>query len=285
MSKRRGLGRGLDALIPSGESQNQEGAPGAVELKIESLSPNPRQPRRRFDADELSELADSIREHGVLQPLIVVPGPEDHTYVLIAGERRLQAARLAGLATVPAVVREASEEQTLVWAMIENLQREDLNPVEAAQGYRQLNEEFDLSHEQIAEQVGKSRSAVTNTLRLLALPEPIQDALVDARISEGHARALLGLTTEAAQLSALEAILARDMNVRQTEELVREKSGRKSRPRRARQPEPELEALENELRSTLGTRVSIKRGRTGGTITLHFYSDEELNALIDHLRK
>lgn len=285
MSKRRGLGRGLDALIPSGEPHDQEAVAGAVELKIENLSPNPRQPRRRFDADELNELADSIREHGVLQPLIVAPGPEDHTYVLIAGERRLQAARLAGLATVPAVVREASEEQTLVWAMIENLQREDLNPVEAAQGYRQLNEEFGLSHEQIAEQVGKSRSAVTNTLRLLALPEPILNALVDGRISEGHARALLGLTTEAAQLSALEAILARDLNVRQTEELVREKSGHKSRPRKARQPEPELEALENELRSTLGTRVNIKRGRKGGTITLHFYSDEELNALIDYLRK
>lgn len=284
MTKRRGLGRGLDALIPSGDSSGRPADSAPVELDLSAISPNPRQPRRAFDEGELGELAASISEHGILQPLIVVAGPDSGSFILVAGERRLQAARMAGLETVPAIMREANEEQTLVWAMIENLQREDLNPMEAAQGYQQLSEEFSLSHEQIADQVGKSRSAVTNTMRLLGLPDPVQDALVSGRISEGHARALLGLTTEPAQLSALDEIVRRGLNVRQTEALVREKSGRKSRPRKVRKSEPELEALEQELRGTLGTRIKIKRGRKGGTITLHFYSDEELNSLIDHLR-
>ena len=281
MSRRRGLGKGLDALIPSGETPS---ADEIVHLSVEEIDRNPRQPRRHFDSDDLKDLAESIREHGVLQPLMVAQPEGSDDYVLIAGERRLQAARQAGLSTVPAVIREATEEQLLVWALIENLQREDLNPIEAAEGYRQLAEDFDLSHEQIAQRVGKSRSAVTNTLRLLNLPESIRSALESGRISEGHARALLSLPNEEAQTSALQTVMSQDLNVRQTEALVRRLSGKRKQKRRTKPKQsPEEKALESDLREALGTKVNLRRSGDSGTLTLHFYSDEELNALVERL--
>ena len=281
MSRRRGLGKGLDALIPSGETPS---ADEIVQLSVEAIERNPRQPRRHFDSDDLKDLADSIREHGVLQPLMVAQPEGSDEYVLIAGERRLQAARQAGLSSVPAVIREATEEQLLVWALIENLQREDLNPIEAAEGYRQLAEDFDLSHEQIAARVGKSRSAVSNTLRLLNLPEPIRTALESGRVSEGHARALLSLPNEDAQTSALETVISQDLNVRQTEALVRRLSGKRKQKRRTKSVRsPEEKALEADLREALGTKVNLRRSGENGTLTLHFYSDEELNALVERL--
>lgn len=279
MSRRRGLGKGLDALIPSGDTPS---ADEIVHLSVEVIERNPRQPRRQFDSDDLKELADSIREHGVLQPLMVARPEGSDDYVLIAGERRLQAARQAGLSSVPVVVREATEEQLLVWALIENLQREDLNPIEAAEGYQQLAEDFDLSHEQIAQRVGKSRSAVSNTLRLLNLPESIRTALESGLISEGHARALLSLPNEEAQTSALDTMISQELNVRQAEALVRRLTGRRKQTRRTK-PErsPEEKALEADLREALGTKVSLRRSGESGTLTLHFYSDEELNALLE----
>jgi ParB family chromosome partitioning protein len=219
-----------------------------------------------------------------LQPLIVTRDVrQPDRYLLIAGQRRWLAARQAGLKAVPALVREASEEQRLELALIENVQREDLSPLETAEAYRQLVEDFHLSHDQIAAQVSKSRTAVTNTLRLLRLPLDVQQALADGRLSEGHARALLALPTTQAQSAAMKTVLDHDLNVRQTEELVRRLSGQKPpvTPRPA--PPPEIVALEERLRHGLGTKVSLTHGQKGGVISIYYYSDEELDNLINQL--
>jgi ParB family chromosome partitioning protein len=280
MAKKHGLGKGLDALIPTGEGAASSGG-GVLQLPVERIQPNPRQPRHSVDPEELKDLTESIRTHGVLQPLLVTFDGSD--YRLIAGQRRLQAARLAGLEFVPVILRRASEIQQLELALIENLQREDLNPLEAAEGYQRLCDEFSLPHEAIAEQVGKSRSAITNTLRLLKLAPAARQALAENRISEGHARALLGLPTAQAQGAALQTVLKGDLNVRQTEELVRRLSGQRRTGAKPARRSAEETALEDQLRQSLGTRVLLRRGARGGSIILHFYSDEELNALVERL--
>lgn len=281
MSRKTGLGRGLGALIPGGEEPQWQGS-GVMEVPVEKIQPNPRQPRTRFHEEELEELAASIRQHGVIQPLILShSGQGDGEYVLIAGERRLLAARRAGLETVPALVREAGDQQRLELALIENVQRADLTPLEAAEAYRQLTEEFQLSHEEVSQRVGKSRVAVTNTLRLLKLPPAVQQALAEGQISEGHARALLALSTPQAQNAALQTILKQGLNVRQTEELVRRLSGQKPVRKAKPGPSPEVLELEERLEASLGTRVTLNRRGKGGTLVIHFYSDEELNALIE----
>ena len=282
MTRRRGLGKGLDALLPapSGEVSPTGAMP---EVPLDEIRPNPRQPRGPVDPGELKELAVSIRQHGVLQPLIVSRLELGGGYLLIAGQRRLEAARLAGLTTVPVIIRQADERQHLELALIENLQREDLNPLEAAEGFRQLAEDFGLSHDQVATLVGKSRTAVSNTLRLLKLAPAVQEALRAEEISEGHARALLGLPSIQAQSASLQTVIRRALNVRQTEELVRRLTGqRRTSPARSRHT-PEESDLEAQLRQSLGTRVSLRRGQRGGSLVIHFYSDEELNALVDRL--
>ena len=279
MTHKHGLGKGLDALIPGGEVERAPSS-GARLIPVGDIQRNPRQPRTHFDAGELQELAASIRQHGVLQPLLVMPLPQGG-YQLVAGERRLEASRLAGLASVPAVVRSVTPQEQLELALIENLQRADLNPLEAAEGYRQLAQDFGLSHEAIAERVGKSRAAVSNTLRLLKLPPACRQALIDGVISEGHARALLALPTAEAQSAALGTILKRHLNVRQTEELVQRLLGQRSRRARTLRRTPEEKALEEQLMRALGTRVSLRLGRKGGSLVIHFYSDEELEALIE----
>ncbi len=280
MPRRSGLGRGLEALIPEGERPSQTGASYIPEERIVS---NPRQPRSRIDPEELAELAASIKEHGILQPLLVTYDDLTGNYTLIAGERRLLAARQAGLDHIPAIVREASEQQRLELALIENLQRTDLTALEAADAYRHLIEDFSLSHEEVAARVGKSRTTVTNTLRLLKLPLAVQQALVDGAISEGHARTLLALPTPEAQEAALRVILKQGLSVRQTEELVRKLSGhRPARPPRPL-PSPEVAALEERLRARLGTRVKLNRYQRGGTLVIHYYSDEELDMIIEAL--
>jgi ParB family chromosome partitioning protein len=279
MTKRSGLGKGLDALFSPGEPQ--PAAAGVTLLAADSISPNPRQPRGRFNADELDELAASIQEHGVIQPLIVTRSPLTDHYTLIAGERRLLAARQAGLSEVPAIIREATEQQLVELALVENLQRSDLGPLETAEAYRQLAEEFQLSHEAIAVQVGKSRVTVTNSLRLLNLPAEVQQALAEGEISEGHARSLLALPTPQAQGAALHTILKNGLNVRQTEELVRKLGGQKpDKPPKPTSP-PSIQALEQRLRERLGTRVNLDHRRKGGRLVIHYYSDEELNALLE----
>lgn len=281
MARKSGLGRGLDALIPSDNEAPVES--GAVNAPIEKVIPNPRQPRMVMQEEELHDLANSIREHGILQPLVVTYDGAADQYILIAGERRLRAAKLAGLDTVPVLIRQVTEQERLELALIENLQRADLSPLETAEAFRQLAEVFGLSHEEIAVQVGKSRVTVTNTLRLLKLPEPILNALSENAITEGHARALLGLPTPQAQLGALQTILNLSLNVRQTEALVRKLSGEK--PPRPETPAPsgEVLAVEDRLRQRFGTKVTLRHGQRGGTLTIHYYSNEELDSLIHQL--
>lgn len=282
MTRKSGLGRGLDALIPGAEAAPAEGA-GGREVAVGDIRPNPRQPRREIPRGELEELSTSIREHGVLQPLVVTPAPDGRGYLLIAGERRLQAARLAGLKAVPVVVRLADERQGLELALVENLQREDLDPLEAAEGYRQLVDDFGLTHEDVARRVGKSRPSVSNTLRLLKLPATVRQSLASGKLSEGHARALLALPNAQAQLAAAQTILKRGLSVRQTEELVQRLMGQRRRVPATRRRSPEEADVEEQLRRALGTKVNLRRGRKGGTVVIHYYSEEELEALIDRL--
>ena len=285
--KRSGLGKGLDALIPTPKTpestQLEQLKTGVIEVQLEKIHPNPRQPRIHFDTSELADLAASIREHGVLQPLIISPNPDDADYLLIAGERRLLAAEQAGLTKVPVVIREASEQDQLELALIENVQRADLSPLETAEAYRHLADDFNLSHAEIAQRVGKSRVSVSNTLRLLNLPPSVQGALAEKKITEGHARPLLALPTSQAQAAALQTILEKGLSVRQTEESVRKLTGEKPPKKTKPAPVPEIVAIEERLRSSLGTRVKLKHGRKGGSITIHYYSDEELEALIERL--
>lgn len=272
---RGGLGRGLDALIPR---------PAATvrEVDISLIQPNPAQPRQRFDPAALEELAASIREHGVLQPLIVSRNLSGYT--LIAGERRLRAARLAGRTTVPVVIKEAAPRDALTLALVENLQRADLTPLEEAAAYRELIETHGLTHEQVSERVARSRVAVTNRLRLLALPPRAAELLAEAAISEGHARALLGCR-DTTTLEALAERVAREgLSVRQTEELVRRTQGPGDQEPSAAREDPLSRApsvLEEQLQQALGTKVQIVRSRRGGRLIIHFYDDDQLADLVD----
>lgn len=285
MARRPGLGKGLDALIPGkeGEETQSSSAVGIMLIPTENIFPNPQQPRTQIDDQHLNELAASILEHGILQPLIVSKQPDMDGYTLVAGERRWRAATIAGLSMVPVIERTVSEQGQLEIALIENLQRTDLTPLEMAVAYRHLAEDFLLTHEQIAERVGKSRTSVTNTIRLLNLPEQVRKALAENLISEGHARAILGLPTEQAQLAALSTILRDNLNVRQTEALVKKLSG--ERPVSIPKPATlaEVSELEHRLRTYFGTKVNLNDGRNGGRLVIYYYSDEELNAILDKI--
>ena len=284
MARKTGLGRGLDALIPGWQEAGTTSSDDKVlQVPVGNISPNPHQPRKTFNPEQLEDLANSIREHGIIQPLVLIPGETADHYFLIAGERRLRAAKLAGLSEVPAIVRTASEKEQLEFAIIENVQREDLNPLERARAYQNLVDGFSLTHDVIAHRVGKSRVSVTNTLRLLNLPPIAQEALLDAKISEGHARALLGLPNTRSIEAALDSILSLNLNVRQTEALVSKLQGRVERNTAKPGRSPEIEDLENRLRQFFHTKVSLNKGKRGGNISIAFYSDEELNAILDLL--
>jgi ParB family chromosome partitioning protein len=270
----QGLGRGLAALIP----QRSAASNGSIEIALTRIRDNPRQPRLRMDDEALAGLAESIRQHGVIQPILVTETIDG--YQLVAGERRVRAARMAGLERIPAIVRQLADRQQLELALVENLQREDLDPIEAARAYRQLMEEFSFTQEDLAARVGRARSTVANTLRLLDLHETVQDALAADRITEGHARALGGLSNES-QAHAVVAVIDDDLSVRQTEELVR----RLREPRvprdtaSASEPatsDPDVERVEEDLRRSLGTKVRLTRTRRGGRITIEYYGDDEL---------
>jgi len=275
-----GLGRGLAALIP----QRAAGQPGPTEIAIDRIRSNPQQPRKRFDEAELATLTASIREHGVLQPVLVTETVEG--YQLVAGERRLRAARAAGLERVPAVVRQLGEQAQLEVALVENLQREDLDAIEAAHGFRRLIDEFGFSHEQIAARVGRARSTVANMLRLLDMAPVVQQAVIDRVLTEGHARALGGLSVEH-QEHVVQSVIDQDLSVRQTEELVRRlREPRPTLNTAADDPairDPDMDRVEEDLRRALGTKVSLARTRRGGRIVIEYYSDEELGRLYDRL--
>jgi ParB family chromosome partitioning protein len=287
-SRRGGLGRGLDALIPTlGETATA----ATQEIDIDAIAPNPYQPRVEMDREALETLAASIRVHGIIQPLVLTYGPERGRYVLIAGERRWRAARLAGLGAVPAVIKEAAPRAMLELALVENVVRADLSALEEAAAYRQLIDDFGLTQAAVAERVGRSRVSVTNTLRLLALPDRVQRALAAGEISEGHARALLGLPAAAEQITALDDIQARGLSVRQTEELVRRwvaEGAPSDVPKREVEGGGREEALRlafvDGLQRAIGTRVGFRPDKTGGgTLTIHFGSDEALNAFYARL--
>lgn len=285
MAQRSGLGKGLESLIPTWQSSpTPVGASEQVQLlPIASISPNPQQPRKIFEEDQLEDLATSIKQHGIIQPLIVIAAEGVDRYTLIAGERRLRAAKLAGLKDVPAIVRTASQQEQLEFAIIENVQREDLNPIERARAYQSLADQFSLTHEDIAQRVGKSRVTVTNTLRLLNLPVVVQQTLQSGEITEGHARSLLALPSARAMEAALDSILSLGLNVRQTELLVSKLSGKAPTSKKLTSRSAEAEDLENRLRQFFHTKVMLSKGKRGGTISISFYSDEELNAILDRL--
>jgi ParB family chromosome partitioning protein len=255
------------------------------DVPIRAIVPNPYQPRAKTDPQQLHELVESIRTYGIVQPLIVTRADNPEQYVLIAGERRWRAAQEAGLERVPVVVREAAPGAMLELALVENLLRADLSPLEEAAAYRQLMDDFGLTQTAIAERLGRSRVSITNTLRLLAAPDQIQRAISEGTITEGHARALLGLPTAADQLGALELVIQKGLTVRQTEALVR-RWLTEGDPRRTEAParDPQEERVEDRFRSALGARVVFKRSaRGGGTLTIHYHSAEELDALYDRL--
>lgn len=282
MAKRPGLGKGLDALIPGGNQTSQYNASGtAQEFLIDQIVPNPHQPRLEMNLQDLQELANSIREHGIIQPLILMQGSVENQYILIAGERRLRAAKLAGFNKVPAILRNATEQEQLELALIENVQRTDLSALETAEAYRQLADDFNLSHEEIANRVGKARVTITNTIRLLKLPEIVRSALAKGEISEGHARALLTLNTTQAQIAALDTILKYGYSVRQAEDLVRKYGGEKKKKTEKNEISPEIKVLEDRFREKLGMRVKLDHHGNSGKITIHYYSNEELNQFID----
>ena len=271
------LGRGLASLIPG----RVGAAEAPTEIPLDRIVANPYQPRRSMPGAELEALAASIAEHGVLQPILVTETLEG--YRLVAGERRVRAARLAGLARIPAVVRELADRHQLELALVENVQRSDLNAIEEAHAYRQLIDEFEYSQEEVAQKVGRARSTVANTLRLLDLDPAVQAAVGDGTISEGHARAMAGLDGPG-QVGLLQIVIARALSVRQVEELVRRlQTPSPTAGAPARAGDPDVERVEEDLRRALGTKVSLARTRRGGRIVIEFYSDEELGRLYERL--
>lgn len=292
MSKPQGgLGRGLGSLIPHAPKPSAPLAPSPTvevaaegSLRVIDVTPskivaNPYQPRRTFAQEELDDLVASIMEHGILQPLVVTDRG-DGTYELIAGERRLRASRLAGLDTVPVIVREADDKKKLEWALIENIQRHDLNPVEEAIAYKQLMADFALTQEQVAERVGKSRPQIANTLRLLELPEDIRSALEQGKITRSHARTLLAEENVARRQELFARMLTGAVNIRTAEATVR---GHMRKAAQAK--DPNIMELEKTLREKMGTKVEIKmNGAASGTVVVHFYGKDDLRALIEHLQ-
>ncbi len=303
--KSRGLGKGLSALIRTpeemaGETQetSQEQVPvpmgevaidqvadgsGLRLVKVSEIRPNPHQPRTEFNQGALEELAASITEHGLIQPLIVSKEGK-YDFILIAGERRWRASQLAGLEAVPAVVKQdVTALEMLELALIENIQREDLNAIEEGLAYKQLIDEFSMTQVEVAQRVGKGRSTITNTVRLLDLDSRVQQAIVDGEISGGHARALLGLPPEQ-QVAIMNSIIKNDLNVRRVEEIVR-KLRERAVPRKKVRPElpPELADLEKQFSTKLSTRVEIERSKNGGRVVIHYYSDEELHGIYKNI--
>lgn len=280
MAMKKGLGRGLDALLGDYTQPTPE---GVQQVDIRRIDTNAGQPRKDFDQEKLQELADSIRQHGVVQPILLRQNGE--RYVIVAGERRFRAARLAGLEKVPAIVKDLDEAQVMEVALIENLQREDLNPIEEAAAIRFLMQQHDLTQEEVSKRLSKSRSAIANSLRLLTLPEPVQAYLRNGKLQAGHARALAGLQDPEAQAVLADKIVGEGLSVRAAESLAREQ-GQKP-PRQKKEPpatDPDLAAAEASLREWLGTKVSIQGSSQRGRIVIEYYNAELLQGIYDLLR-
>lgn len=276
-----GLGKGLNAIFIENDSEDNN---GSVTLKISEIEPNRSQPRKEFDEKALSELAESISKHGLLQPLLVRPLPLGG-YQIVAGERRYRACRMAGITEVPVIIRELGDTETMEIALIENLQREDLTPIEEALGYQVLIEEHGFSQEEVAQSVGKSRPAIANSLRLLKLPQSILDLVSDGKISAGHARALLTLEDEKLMQDLAEEIIKKDLSVRQVEKICKQKP----KPEKKETPEKKpsfYSMVELALNESLGRKIKVSKnkGKQGGILQIEFYSDEELTELSNKLK-
>jgi len=287
MSKRGGLGRGLSALIP-GAPEAGEGTEGLLEVPANAIAPNPKQPRSRFDDETLAELAASIREVGILQPIVVRRA--DGGYEVVAGERRLRAAKLAGLATVPVILRDSEDADLLREALIENIHREDLNPIELGEAFRQLLDDLGLKQEELADRVGVSRSHIANTIRLLSLPIDVQQLVANEKLSAGHARTLLALADHEAMTTLALRVVAEDLSVRETEEVVRrfiEAPTREPGQPRAAQEEdssdPNLAEVEEILSEQLATRVMIRMNRKRGQVVIEFGSADDLERIVSEI--
>ena len=278
--KRKVLGRGIEALISQDLRESVSETERVKELDIDRIEANPHQPRGRFDEGHLKQLAASIKNHGILQPVVV--RRHGDKYQLIMGERRLRAARIAGRRSVPAIVREADDADALKFAMMENLQREDLNPIEEAKGYHELKEAFNLSIKEIADLLGKDRSTISNTLRLLALPEIIRGMLSTGELSAGHARALLAIEGEKEQIAWAERVVSEGITVREIELTHRPKQ-RKTRRRGRRKGDPQVKAMEELLEKHLGTRVQVTPRRKGGVLAIEYYSNEDLERVLERM--
>lgn len=276
---KKGLGKGLGALITSAESEDT----GVREIRINDVEPNSGQPRKNFNDDKLAQLSESIKQHGVVQPLIV---QRDGTkYKIVAGERRWRASRLAGLKTVPVIIRDLSNKQVMEIALIENLQREDLNPIEEAEAYDKLMSDFGMTQEDIANTVGKSRPAIANALRLLTLQNKLRIKLIDGEFTSGHARALLGIENKELQLKAAEEVIKRELNVRETELLVKRLTIQKQKKKEKKEDEVEYLAIEERFREVFGTKVKIMNSINKGKIMIEYYSLDELDRIIDIVEK
>jgi ParB family chromosome partitioning protein len=277
---KKGLGRGLDALISSAESLEEAGN-SILEVKINEVEPNREQPRKVFDQEKLQTLAESIKEHGVVQPIIVKKG--ETGYVIVAGERRWRASKIAGLKTVPVIVKGISSKEMMEIALIENLQREDLNPIEEAEAYQKLIDEYEMTQEEVSKVVGKSRAAVANSVRLLNLSDEIKEMLSDGRLTSGHARTIISLTDKERQKELANLIADKKLNVRDAEKLAarEEKKGIVKKP--VSKNNIEVSDIEEKLRSTYGTKINLVRGRNKGKIIFEYYSNDEFDRIVDML--
>jgi len=280
MVSKRGLGKGLGALIPEGEESDRN---SIVEIKITDIEANDRQPRKAFNDETLVDLSESIKEHGVVQPIIV--RKLGSSYQIIAGERRWRAARLAGKKTIPAIVKECSDLEVMELALIENLQREDLNSIEEATAYKSLIEEYNMTQDEISKKIGKSRPAIANSLRLLQLPQEIKNMIAEGKISQGHARALLSISGEKKQIDMAEKIIAQQLNVRQIEKLAKDTKQKRKKEVLPDAYQIEINQLEERLRAALGTKVTIHHKKNKGSIEIEYYSDEEFDRIFDLLEK
>lgn len=290
MNNKKRLGRGLEALIPVDERADE----GISELRVNDIEPNMNQPRKVFDDEKIVELAKSIKKHGVVQPIIV--RKEETGYKIIAGERRWRAAKIAGLKRIPALIKDLSSREMIEVTLIENLQREDLNPVEEAEAYEKLISEYNMTQEEISEIVGKSRPSIANSLRLLNLDDEIKKNIIDGNITSGHARAILGLNNKENQKKVMEEIIKKEYNVRETEMLIKkinekemhienESSKKEERDGKGKkEAEIEMKALEESLKNILGTKVKLIHGKKAGKIIIQYYSAEDLERILDIIR-
>lgn len=273
---KKGLGKGLGALISSANNESEH--TGIKELKINEIEPNVNQPRKNFDDEKLKNLAESIKQHGIVQPIIVKQ--ENNTYRIVAGERRWRAARIAGLTTVPVIIKDISDRQVMEIALIENLQREDLNPIEEAEAYEKLIKEYGITQEEVSNIVGKSRSAIANSIRLLSLAEKIKDFIAGEELSSGHARALLGIVDKELQLKAAQEVIERKLSVRETEMLVKKYNSKKKKTKKKEKSEEYFE-IEERLKNILGTKVQLISSNKKGKILIEYYSNDELERLLE----